>query len=378
MIIIVIDSNKYKIQNEKISLREKFIEFNLEDANSEFYRYLEKYFWSQKYMINHIELSYAEKVSIYNCYFALNKNIVTLRFNTAIIGMYSEDFDRESTSCIYGVINYLEYNMTDIEEFITNNHRFTNGRYNYSIKVNFSPRYGIIKLEYKNNISVKSITKEFIEFFEFICFICGCYFELREIYYNIKNKKIKRILNLNSKFDLKKKNLNTNKVIIDYIKLDIKKSYNEWKKIRKLTHLILDLYESLMSNYQFYEVSLAILLNCMEGYIKSIHKKDVVKLEKIKLDRILENTYFSTKSSKIVMKNAERKRYDIYTRLGTHRNYFDHLDRIQKSFKGEMCEYILLKCDLLFRLYILNDLNIPIDIGRLRDNVKNIEKRYQK
>ena len=107
---------------------------------------------------------------------------------------------------------------------------------------------------------IKKLTKEFLEFFEFICFICGCYFEIKELYYTVNDNEIKRILNLNPKYDTKKKNLHTNKVIIDYVSLDLKEAYSKWKKLRESTHLILDLYESLMENHQFYEVSLAILI----------------------------------------------------------------------------------------------------------------------
>lgn len=376
MLEIYINSKKYIIQDADININEKYIEFNLDDADDEFHKYIMKYFWSEVYMISHIDLSYTDIVSIYNCYFAVNKNIVTLRFDTAIIGMQSKDFDKERSNCIYAKINYLKYNMVDIEEFIKNNNEFIYRKYHYSITIKFIPRCGIIKIEYKNNISVEKLTKEFLEFFEFICFICGCYFEIKELYYTVNDNEIKRILNLNSKYDIKKKNLHTNKVIIDYVSLDLKEAYSKWRKLRESTHLILDLYESLMENHQFYEVSLAILINCMEGYMKSIHAKEILKLKNTKLDTILEGMYFSTSNSKIVMNNRERKKYNIYEKLGIHRNYFDHLDRVQDSFKGKTCRYILLKCDLLFRLYILADLKIPISIERLKENVKSIEKKF--
>ena len=376
MVEIYINSKKYTIQDADININEKYIEFNIDDADDEFHKYIMKYFWSEVYMISHIDLSYTDIVSIYNCYFAVNKNIVTLRFDTAIIGMQSKDFDKERSNCIYAKINYLKYNMVEIEEFIKNNNEFIYRKYHYSITINFIPRCGIIKIEYKNNISVEKLTKEFLEFFEFICFICGCYFEIKELYYTVNDNEIKRILNLNAKYDINKKNLHTNKVIIDYVSLDLKEAYSKWRELRESTHLILDLYESLMENHQFYEVSLAILINCMEGYMKSIHTKEILKLKNTKLDTILEGMYFSTSNSKIVMNNTERKKYNIYEKLGIHRNYFDHLDRVQDSFKGKTCRYILLKCDLLFRLYILADLKIPISIERLKENVKSIEKKF--
>lgn len=376
MLEIYINSKKYIIQDADININEKYIEFNLDDADDEFHEYIMKYLWTEAYMISYIDLSYTDIVSIYNCYFALNKKIITLRFDTAIIGMQSKDFDKEKSNCIYAKINYLKYNMVDIEEFIKNNNEFIYRKYHYSMTINFIPRCGIIKIVYRNNINVEKLTKEFLEFFEFICFICGCYFEIKELYYTVNNNEIKRILNLNSKYDRKKKNLHTNKVIIDYVSLDLKEAYSNWKELREFTHLILDLYESLMENHQFYEVSLAILINCMEGYMKSIHTKEILKLKNTKLDTILEGMYFSTSNSKIVMNNTERKKYNIYEKLGIHRNYFDHLDRVQDSFKGKTCRYILLKCDLLFRLYILTDLKIPINIERLKENVKSIEKKF--
>lgn len=376
--IISFETYKFVIQDAKINLKDKLIEFNLDDTDKEFYIYIEKYFYSKNYMISNINLSYTKTVSIYNCYFALNKKNVTLRFDTAIIGMQSEDFDKEKSNCIYAKINYLNYNynMVDIEEFIKNNANFISRKYHFSLEINYSPRYGIIKLEYKNIITVNKITEEFLDFFEFICFICGCFFEIKELIYIVKNNEITRILNLNSKYNTNKKNLHTNKVIIDYSQLNIKESYEKWKFLRESTHLIFDLYESLIDDYQFYEVSLSILINCMEGYIKSIHMNELSKLNNKKLDTILEKLYFSTFYSKIVMKNSERKKYDVYNRLNVHRNYFDHLDRVQGSFKGIKCAYILLKCDLLFRLYVLDDLNIQIDLERLKENVQNIERKF--
>ena len=47
-----------------------------------------------------------------------------MRFDTAIIGMQSKDFDKERANCIYAKMNYLKYNMVDIEEFIKNNNEF--------------------------------------------------------------------------------------------------------------------------------------------------------------------------------------------------------------------------------------------------------------
>ena len=97
-----------------------------------------------------------------------------------------------------------------------------------------------------------------------------------------------------------------------------------------------------------------------------------------KLDTILESTYFSGTNSKKFMKISERNKYDIFNKLQSHRNYFDHLDRIQPSFNGKTGSYILSKCELLFRLYVLKDLNIAVNTNKLNDNIKILKEDINK
>ena len=46
MLEIYINSKKYIIQDADININEKYIEFNLDDADDEFHKYIMKYFWS--------------------------------------------------------------------------------------------------------------------------------------------------------------------------------------------------------------------------------------------------------------------------------------------------------------------------------------------
>ena len=376
MFTLIIDSNKYTINDELENIEEKLdeknIEFDLTKSITSFRRFLTNYFWGTSYMINYIFLP-EYNISLYNCYFALNKQIVSLRFDTAVIGIKSSNFDNEKTNQVYAKIIYKDYNMADFEELIKKFQIFNIKEYYYDISINFIPRYCFIKLNYSRKINVSTLTKEFMNFFEFICFIIGCTFELKKLYYTIDNQEICKILNLNSKFDKKKKILNSNILVID--RIDFKSSYIIWKDLRQKSHLIFDLYSNLIHSFHFTEVSLALLLNCMEGYMKTIHMTDIINsLPNKKLDTILKNTYFSSTTSKKIMKQSERKKYDIFNVLQSHRNYFDHLDRVQPSFKGKTGSYILLKCDLIFRLYVLKDLDITVNTNKLMDNIKNIEK----
>lgn len=374
MLTLIINSKNYTIQNEIVNLDKKNIEFDLTKNNDTFRIFLTRYFFGSSYMINHIFL-YESNITIYNCYFALNQNVVSLKFDTAVIGLNSSCFDNEKTNQIFAKIDYKNFNMVDFEELSKKFKSFNINEYHYYLSINFSPRYCNLKIEYSRLINISTITKEFLNFFEYICFICGCNFELKKLYYNINEKEVCKILNLNSKFDTKKKTKNFNEIIID--NLDFKVSYLEWKNLRKTTHLIFDLYFNSIHSFHFTEVSLSLLLNCMEGYMKTVHMHDILDfLPNMKLDTILEKTYFSTSYSKKVMKLSERKKYDIFNNLQTHRNYFDHLDRVQPSFKGQKGNYILLKCELIFRLFVLNDLDISININKLKENIDNIEKRY--
>ena len=379
MFTLFIESSKYIIQDELLVLdkiiENKKIEFNLSKSDDSFNIYLTRYFWGKSYMINYIFLS-EYNISLYNCYFALNNNIVSLKFDTAAIGIETSNIDLQKSNTIYAKIIYNDYNMGDFEELTKQFESFNILQYNFDLYINFIPRYCIIKLSYSKEIKISTLNKEFMNFFEFISFITGCSFELKKLYYNVNDQEICKILNLNSKFDKKKKNLYTNKILIDTI--DFKKSYITWKKLRQKSHLIFDLYSNSIHSFNFTEVSLALLLNCMEGYMKTIHMTDIlIKLPNLKLDTILENTYFCGTNSKKIMKLSERRKYDIFNSLQSHRNYFDHLDRVQPCFKGKIGSYILLKCELLFRLYILKDLNISINTNKLKENINSIERRYK-
>lgn len=379
MFTLTIESNKYIIQDKLLTLDKiidnKNIEFDLSKSDDSFKIYLTKYFLWKSYMINYIFLS-EYNISLYNCYFTHNNNIVSLKFDTAAVGIETPNIDLQKTNTVYAKIIYKDYNMGDFEELTKQFESFNINQYHFDLSINFIPRYCIIKLSYSKEIKISTLNKEFMNFFEFISFITGCSFELKKLYYNVKNQEICKILNLNSKFDKNKKNLYTNKILIDTI--DFKKSYITWKNLRQKSHLIFDLYFNSIHSFNFTEVSLALLLNCMEGYMKTIHMTDILKtLPNIKLDTILENTYFCGTNSKKVMKLSERRKYDIFNNLQSHRNYFDHLDRIQPCFKGKIGSYILLKCELLFRIYILKDLNISINTDKLKENIKSIERRFK-
>ena len=107
MFTLVIDSNKYTINDEleniEEKLNEKYIEFDLTKSVNSYKIFFTRYFWSTSYMINCIFIP-EYNVSLYNCYFSLNQNIVSLKFDTAVVGINSSNFDKEKTNQIYAKI----------------------------------------------------------------------------------------------------------------------------------------------------------------------------------------------------------------------------------------------------------------------------------
>ena len=133
----------------------------------------------------------------------------------------------------------------------------------------------------------------------------------------------------------------------------------------------------------FIEIALSTITNCMEGYYKCIHKSTLKKtiIDKAgkpkKVDkefRDIMTEYLNSSEGKLIFSGKDRQTLKIYTKLTNHRNYFAHLDKKRKRFYGDSNLYMLLKIKLLFRVFILNDINQTIEIDNLKKCVNEIEK----
>ena len=87
--------------------------------------------------------------------------------------------------------------------------------------------------------------------------------------------------------------------------------------------------------------------------------------------------YINSKEGKTIFSGNDRKKLKIYRKLTNHRNFFAHLDKSRNRFYGESNLYILLKIKLLFRVFILRDINQSIETNNLDDTIKKIEKKIE-
>ena len=72
--------------------------------------------------------------------------------------------------------------------------------------------------------------------------------------------------------------------------------------------------------------------------------------------------YLNSIEGKTIFSGNDRKKLKIYKKLTNHRNFFAHLDKNKNRFYGESNLYMLLKIKLLFRVFILKDINQNIEI----------------
>ena len=142
---------------------------------------------------------------------------------------------------------------------------------------------------------------------------------------------------------------------------------------------------NLCSVKYFIEIALSTITNCMEGYYKCIHKQNLKKtiqtkkgLKNVNKDfKDIMKEYLSSIEGKTIFSGNDRKKLKIYKKLTNHRNFFAHLDKNKNRFYGESNLYMLLKIKLLFRVFILKDINQNIEINNLYDTIKKIEQEIE-
>ena len=224
---------------------------------------------------------------------------------------------------------------------------------------------------------------KFLQFYEFLILNLGYYLEINEIKLFDYEKVCEYSYPFSSKYSGINNYNNYNCVLGKINKKEIKEIYKNWLELRKNTHNIYDIFINVFSVKYFIEIALSTITNCMEGYYKCIHK---TTLKKIIIDK-KENSkkvnkefkeimteYLNTNEGKMIFSSQDRQSLKIYTKLTNHRNYFAHLNEKKKRFYGDSNLYMLLKIKLLFRVFMLKDINQTIEIDNLQKCIKNIEE----
>lgn len=389
--------NTITINGEKIDVKDLSIDFNNneihiieDDISSESYSFLIKHIIMEK---NIDELVYLKDnkdniYSFYKCYIGKHclkdaKVDVIIKFNAYITNFEIKDIKNYKINKMEVRLEYKKFNIVQIEESIGKLLEFSIGNMNYCIELVFGERYYKITLENSKKMETEKFIHKFLQLYEFLILNLGYYLEINKI----KLFDFEKVCEYHYPFSSKYSGINNyndyNCVLGKINKREIKEIYKNWLKLRKNTHNIYDIFINVFSVKYFIEIALSTITNCMEGYYKCMHKTTLKKTIKDKFGKPkmkgkdfkdIMKEYLNSNEGKIIFSSKERQVLKIYTKLTNHRNYFAHLDKKKKRFYGDSNLYMLLKIKLLFRAFMLKDINQTIESDDLQKSIKKIEE----
>ncbi len=385
------------INGETIYVKDLSIDFNNNeihiienDISSKTYSFLFRQILLEKYID---ELVYVKDdndniYTFYKCYVGKhymenNKIDTIIKFNAYITDFQINDIRNYKINKIEIRLEYRNFDIVQIEESIGKFLKFSIGNMNYCIELIFGERYYKITLENSQELETEKFIHSFLQFYEFLILNLGYYLEIKKIKLYDAEKNFEYYYPFSSKYE-GCNNYNSYSCVLGKLnKTDIKQTYKNWLKLRKTTHNIYDIYMNVFSVKYFIEIALSTITNCMEGYYKCIHKPTLKKIiidkkgNSKKVDKEFKEImteYLNSNEGKIIFSSKDRQSLKIYTKLTNHRNYFAHLDKKKKRFYGDSNLYMLLKIKLLFRVFMLKDINQAIEIDNLQKCIKEIEE----
>lgn len=312
-----------------------------------------------------------------------NKIDTIIKFNAYITDFQINDIKNYKINKMEVRLEYKNFDIVQIEESIGKFLKFSIGNMNYCIELIFGERYYKITLENRKELETEKFIHKFLQFYEFLILNLGYYLEINEIKLFDYEKVCEYSYPFSSKYSGINNYNNYNCVLGKINKKEIKEIYKNWLALRKNTHNIYDIFINLFSVKYFIEIALSTITNCMEGYYKCIHKNTLKKIiidkkgNSKKVDKEFKETmteYLNSNEGKMIFSSQDRQSLKIYTKLTNHRNYFAHLNEKKKRFYGDSNLYMLLKIKLLFRVFMLKDINQTIEINNLQKCIKNIEE----
>ena len=329
-----------------------------------------------------------KKFSFYDCYVGksnMKNNEITIRI---IFQAYITDYFMSNIKT-YGInkmevkLEYKKFDMGNIEESLDKNISFNIGKMNYKIELIFYERFYKVILMNDSKLTTEKFIHKFLLLYEFLILNLGYYLEIKKIKIFNDEQCFEYGYPFSGKYS-GDNNYNSHSCVLGKVyNSNIKSIYKKWLEIRKNSHTIYDIFMNVFSVKYFIEIALSTITNCMEGYYKCIHKSTLKKtiIDKAgkpkKVDkefRDIMTEYLNSSEGKLIFSGKDRQTLKIYTKLTNHRNYFAHLDKKRKRFYGDSNLYMLLKIKLLFRVFILNDINQTIEIDNLKKCVNEIEK----
>ena len=386
---ITIDGTSIKIKDLTIDFTNKEINIIEKDISSESYRFFINIMWEQKIdKLVYLKSEAGKKYTFYDCY--LGKHSIsdcikiTINFNAYITDYFIENIKAYNVDKIEVKLEYKKFDMVNIEKSLDKNISFNIGKMHYKVELIFYERYYKVSLQNDNEQTTEKFIHSFLLFYEFLILNLGYYLEIKEINISKGDKSFIYYYPFSSKYNGTNNYNSYSCVLAKVNNKDIKIIYKRWLKIRKESHIIYDIYMNVFSVKYFIEIALSTITNCMEGYYKCIHKatlKKTVINKKGKTKKVdkefkeIMTEYLNSNEGKIIFSSIDRQSLKIYTKLTNHRNYFAHLDKKKKRFYGDSNLYMLLKIKLLFRVFILKDINQTIEVDNLQKCIKEIEEK---
>ncbi len=383
MTLLEFNTEKILVKKTIIDIRNKTVMAKINPKEKDYICVL--LFWNLKSVDNLFITDDNTVYTLFNCRFGLSESNLYIYFDTLLIGAKIPDLLNSKCSEISLSFDHTKINMVDVEESLGKELNFKHNAKEYKINLNFNPREYELTIIYNNRqMIVKNLIHRLLEFYTFISFSIGQYYLINYLKLKVNDKEIKYYPNLNNKFNVKKKDSFTNQVLFKLKKTNVSILYSKWLIIRKQTHAIFDLYLLASADCQFEDISLSFMINILEGYSKVMHMKELMQLiiyntkknnSRPELNVILEYFYFQKKYSNLILTKIERKKYKTNSKLVNHRNYFDHLDEEKDRYYGHDCVIMFAKLNLIFRVQVLQDLNVNIDIDKIKENIEKINKK---
>lgn len=391
--------NELNINGEDINVNDLTIDFtnneiNIieKDINSSVYRFFSDIIWKQKIdKLVYLKDKNGKIYTFYECYLGKHSIgtyiTISIKFNSYITNYYIDNIKTYMIDKITIKLEYKKFDMVNIEESLDRNISYSIGKMKYKVELVFQGRYYRVVLENDSKLPTEKFIHSFLLFYEFLILNLGYFLTIDKITLSNEERSFEYYYPFSSKYSGNNNYNSYSCVLAKVNNKDIKQIYKKWLKIRKDSHVIYDIYMNVFSVKYFIEIALSTITNCMEGYYKCIHKYDLKKIIKdkngnskcIKKDfKDIMKEYLNCIEGKIIFKSKDRQKLKIYTKLTNHRNYFAHLDKERKRFYGDSNLYMLLKIKLLFRVFVLNDINQIIEIDNLKECIKDIEKYIEK
>ena len=237
----------------------------------------------------------------------------------------------------------------------------------------------ILTISKDKKISAKKLSDLALTIYEILMIYFGVGMKIISRTFDLDNKKINFYTSVVDKYSYGVKNSISfsNFIMLDNNSLN-KEIIQKYNNLKKETLILCDVYFTIINSDTYREIKLNMILQCIEGFYKSIYGKN----KNYKFWEILENVFLINPYCKRVLSKTDKRKFKINNntervflyKAKNHRNYFSHLNinERKKVFEKMQINYAYWKVILTFRLLLLEYLGITYEKNLLIEIIKNI------